>query len=363
MSEFLFFILCYIGFLVLWMISCILDKKKKKEWEQFLENSLILHLGILIFIITGVLYLVGNLTGLTGIKKYGFLILYSSIFFYCSYTVVEGISFLITWVKEKRKKFFKGFVLMLVVVNVFYGGKSFSSVYNDISEVEKKSEKYKDVVKNLLNNESFKKKKEDFRSLVEEMDRYYRSEEFQRKVKGYEEVIKRSLGERFGVEFLEKKKEEGYYVDFWRGKRKGLVLGGDEKIYVLVSSGIPKEVIKSYLRDSSFILGEVKFILRGGVEGLQRLSPTARWVLDMLKKDDFCDIWADECILYDIEFQINPLIFRKYKIERVPVFIYVKGNGDKEEKVVISPGSVSVKRHLERIGEVLRDKRFFEFLE
>lgn len=225
----------------------------------------------------------------------------------------------------------------------------------DIEKLRKRSEewvgKVNETIRGVINgtiNESMRKR-------AEEAYRFKESEEFRGRVERYQEYLGKMLGERYGFSYEElKRKGERYskVKSVVEGDR--IVLGRDERIYVFVSSGI-EDVVRRYVEDSVVVVGEVKFVLRGAIGGMTYLRPTAEWVLDMLLVDRRCKFFEETCEVYGREFLIDPLLFRRYGIKRVPVVVYVKGE-EKEEVVVISPGAISFKRHLERIFEVVRKK-------
>ena len=148
------------------------------------------------------------------------------------------------------------------------------------------------------------------------------------------------------------------YPDFYSSHRRKLFLKPDEKIYIFVSSSIPEDTLRNFVRASGLIHGKVYFVLKGGVKGLTYIRPTVKWIIGLIKKDPDCDLLKEECELYRAEFLIDPLLFKQYHIESVPDVVYVKGEDD---VVVVSPGAVSLLYHIGRIGLVLKDQRFLDF--
>jgi len=260
---------------------------------------------------------------------------------------------------------FKRFAFFLLVVFVFFPLIALSSLYESVDDVEKKA---KEVEKSL--NGTIKKKVSQLKKQGEkdakEVYRQFKSQEFQKKVKEYEEQLKPLLmgkGYYNGTANGTKKKGLKHYEDFYKyGQKNTLVLGDDEVIYVFVSSSMPEEIIRNYLAESEKIDGRVYFVLRGGIEGLTYVRPTVRWIAEMLKKDKSCDLRSflegDGCDMYEREFWIQPLLFRQFKIDRVPAVVYVN---EGKEIGVVSPGAVSLKRHLKRIGEAIKDRRLIDF--
>ncbi|MFN4220547.1 MAG: TrbC family F-type conjugative pilus assembly protein [bacterium] len=261
----------------------------------------------------------------------------------------------------EKKKIVSFFVFSFLVFLVYGLVLGWGANYSDVKELMDRAERIRKERKDLEANgtfiENLKKKGE---SKARELYEYYQGKEFQKKVEEYKARLKSIFNETYGIDFNQEEEPERYYVDYWKGKRKGVFLEKGEKIYVFVSSSMGEDVVKKYVKDSVLIFGEVYFVLRGGISGLTYLSPTAKWILNVLKVDNFCDIWQERCRLYNREFLIDPLLFRKFEIKKVPVVVYVRGELDNPSKVIISPGAVSLKRHLSRIGQVLQDQRFSE---
>jgi len=259
----------------------------------------------------------------------------------------------------------KKVALFLLGIFIFLPLIGFSSLYESVDSTQKRA---KEVEKNL--NGTFEKKVNQLKKRGEKdaktVYKQFKSQEFQKKVKEYEEQLKPLLmgkGYYNGTGNSTKKKGMKHYEDFYRyGQKDVLVLDDDEVIYVFVSSSMPAEVIRRYVAESEKIDGKVYFVLRGGVEGLTYIRPTVKWIAEMLKKDKNCDLRSflegEGCDMYEREFWIQPLLFRQFKIDKVPAVVYVN---EGKEVGVVSPGAVSLKRHLKRIGEVLNDKRLIEF--
>lgn len=98
-------------------------------------------------------------------------------------------------------------------------------------------------------------------------------------------------------------------------------VGNGERIYIFMSSSIPKEVWSQYAEaiDRLGAGGKVIFVIRGCIGGAKKITPTLKFMQDILKKDD------DPKKRYKAQVWIDPLLFRKYGISQVPAFVYAKG--------------------------------------
>lgn len=248
--------------------------------------------------------------------------------------------------------FFLGFSV------VYAGGMGGNLTKDAVNELFERSKGYEERLRGVIGEEVLRKREEQGLKDAKQVEEGFKTEEMRERVKQYQEVIKEDL-RRLGVEVNGTGNGTG---DVVRGKevgksRKesdGFKLGADERVYIFVSSSMPEEVVRRYVRDSMKVRGEVYFVLRGGVRGLAYLEPTARWVLGMLLEDRSCNLMRDRCRLYDREFLIDPTLFRRYGIRKVPFVVYVRG----EDVVVVkSGGAISLEEHLKRIMASLKGLR------
>jgi len=246
-------------------------------------------------------------------------------------------------------------IFFLLVLFLSGASVSLSSTYEDIQSLENRAKEVAEQYKDVISPELKEKKKEEYKDKAKKLYDFYKSPEFQARVERYKKKLEKLF---FGgpLEAGEKEKFYRYYSDFYRYSQNFLVLNDDEAIYIFVSSSIPDEVIKAYLSSSEKIIGNVSFVLRGGVGGLTYLRPTVEWVVNLLKKDSSCNFLQEECEMYEREFLIDPFLFRKYEVKAVPCIVYEKKN----DVSVVSCGAVSLERHLQRIGKAIKDDRFTE---
>jgi type-F conjugative transfer system pilin assembly protein TrbC len=160
--------------------------------------------------------------------------------------------------------------------------------------------------------------KEKGQEMAEKTYQFYQSKEFQEKLKAETERLK---------EEVFKKPVEEYYSGSNKEieKTKGKLLP-TERIYIFISSSVPVHTLRNYastldrLRDPNIVM-----VMRGFVGGMKYIDPTIRFVGDILKKDTGCDMTKKKCETYRADFQIDPLLFRRYQIAKVPAVVYVTG--------------------------------------
>ena len=147
---------------------------------------------------------------------------------------------------------------------------------------------------------------------------YYQSEAFRRKYEAEIERLKKTVF---------KDALDSYYGDSEQGEKSGAargILPENERIYLFVSSSVPISTLRNYARDLDR-LGDpnVFMVLQGFVGGMKRVKPTMDFVRKIITEDADCDIQKNKCSVYKVNVKIDPLLFRKYGITRVPAAVYV----------------------------------------
>ena len=157
---------------------------------------------------------------------------------------------------------------------------------------------------------------EEMRAAAGKLDSYYRSEEFQGRVKVETERIR---SEVLGNSFAR------FYPDSVAGEVRGR-LADSERVYLFVSSSMPLQTVRNYaasvarLRDPKIVM-----VMRGFVGGMTRIQPTIDFVSSVLKEDPSCTFSERECRMRGANLVVDPLLFRRYGIERVPTVVFVRG--------------------------------------
>ncbi|HIJ97434.1 MAG TPA: conjugal transfer protein TrbC [Desulfuromonadales bacterium] len=156
----------------------------------------------------------------------------------------------------------------------------------------------------------------DMSKIAEKMNTYYRSPEFQGKLKNETERIKSELFGDASVKF---------YPDSTTPAARGK-LSGDERIYIFISSAMPLQTVRNYAA-SVARLGDpnVTLVMRGFVDGMSKIQPTIRFIGSVLQRDPACNPAEGECEMLPAGLAVDPLLFRRYGIDRVPAFVYARG--------------------------------------
>lgn len=101
----------------------------------------------------------------------------------------------------------------------------------------------------------------------------------------------------------------------------------NEKLYVFVSSSVPKETLRAFASDLN-ILGDsrVVMVMRGMIGGLQQIAPTVGFARDILSADPLCsEEPSRECATFNVDIEVDPFPFRDFNIDRVPAVVLVEG--------------------------------------
>jgi type-F conjugative transfer system pilin assembly protein TrbC len=122
----------------------------------------------------------------------------------------------------------------------------------------------------------------------------------------------------------------------------------NEKLFIVISSSIPKHILKNYFETLQKVNTDVTFVLRGTIDGVKKIKPTLDWIQEILTKDDNKR--------YEYNVVIEPRIVDKYKIEKLPAVLYVKNYNPSYteestyEEHYIYYGAVDIDYALEKIN-------------
>ncbi len=143
---------------------------------------------------------------------------------------------------------------------------------------------------------------------------FVHSEAFQNKLQAEQERLKNTL---FGNVLSE------------HGERLPVpdtIFEANERIYVFVSASIPKPTLRNYAADIAKLSeGHVAMVMRGFIGGMKHATPTFQFVAELIAKKSTCEVFKDTCDAHRVNFMVDPLLFRRYGIERVPAIVYVNG--------------------------------------
>ncbi len=113
---------------------------------------------------------------------------------------------------------------------------------------------------------------------------------------------------------------------------------------------------------------DVQIVMRGFIGGVKYIKLTIRFFYKAVKVDPDCK--GLRCKMYNVSFDVNPLPFRKYHIDKVPAFVFdpnfqkiMPYNINKNDSAYKLYGDVSLKYAitvLYRYSKYLRLKEFLD---
>lgn len=131
------------------------------------------------------------------------------------------------------------------------------------------------------------------------------------------------------------------------------------RLYLFVSSSVPQTTLRNYAAMLDRVgSGRISMMLRGFVGGMKELRPTMEFIGGILKKDPACDLLPEKCASYQVEIQVDPQLFQRFKIESVPALAYLPGMANDGEEAHAEPliisGDAGLDYLLERINREVK---------
>jgi len=108
--------------------------------------------------------------------------------------------------------------------------------------------------------------------------------------------------------------------------REKSFLSSNERIYLFISSSIPKSTLRRYITTLEKVADlNVTVVMRGFIGGMDKAKSTFDFMREVLYKEEQCDFRKTQCEMFATGVNIDPQLFRRYKIERVPAVAYATG--------------------------------------
>ncbi len=137
------------------------------------------------------------------------------------------------------------------------------------------------------------------------------------------------------------------------GNSSSNILATEEKLYLFLSSSMPDETVHNYLRaivqTSS---SEIFPVMKGMVKGMADKKANLKYFSRILKNDLDCNDQREiqgVCSRFKVPIKMNPMLFKRFEINRVPTLVYTSAN----ETVVIH-GDASLVYLLEKINSEVK---------
>jgi len=160
--------------------------------------------------------------------------------------------------------------------------------------------------------------KEEMDKAASNLNNLYRSPEFQGRITAEQERLKNELFSKQMADYYPDDKKEG------SKKETAGNLSQDERIYLFISSSMPVNTIRNYIASiARYHDKNIIVVLRGFVEGMSKIGPTAQFVADAQKVNQQCS--GANCERYNVNIVVDPLLYRRYAITNVPAVVYARG--------------------------------------
>lgn len=92
------------------------------------------------------------------------------------------------------------------------------------------------------------------------------------------------------------------------------------RLYLFVSSSMPKAKMRAYARELAKY-PNTQMIMRGFIGGGKTMLPTMTYIKSIITKHEGCN--GVNCKTYNTTFNIDPVLFQRYEITKVPTLVYV----------------------------------------
>lgn len=156
-----------------------------------------------------------------------------------------------------------------------------------------------------------------------ELHYYYQSDEFQKKVEAEKDRLKSRI---FG------EKPQQYYSHAKTGEKGSL--SANERIYIFISSSVPGVTLKNYVKAVSYLKERnIRLVLRGFIGGARHVKPTLTFIKDLIFKDPSCNPLRGKCATYNAQVIIDPMLFTRYGINKVPAVVYASSVSVMDDKM------------------------------
>ena len=241
---------------------------------------------------------------------------------------------------------FRTYILTALLVLFVLNLTKASTLEQQIDDLNKRAKDFQ-IQKPKISEEIKQKAKESYE--------YTQTQQFKQQVENF----KKDIGILMGIETPSEFYQTYSSGQTMQNKNSTKIVDDNARIYIFISSSIPEVTLRNYIKDASQLDKNVYFVMRGAIGGISKLMPTATWVNNIIKKNPFCE---EVCEVYGVKVLIDPFLFRKYKISKVPAVVFALGvenpeglsEGLETVKVAdywVSYGDVSLNYHLKLIEQ------------
>ncbi|MGB3209301.1 MAG: TrbC family F-type conjugative pilus assembly protein [Desulforhopalus sp.] len=175
---------------------------------------------------------------------------------------------------------------------------------------------------------------------AQESSDHFHSPEFQEKIRCEEQQLEREVFADYTAPW-EKKQQTKKEQAIEAGS-----LTSTEKVCLFFSSSVPDETIQAYITTIAKAADpNVIPVMRGWVGGMANSKADVTYFSRILQEDLLCQDSSEPCQHYQVEISLQPALFTKYAITRVPAVVY-----ENENDTYLIQGDAGLDYLLERIN-------------
>lgn len=186
----------------------------------------------------------------------------------------------------------------------------------DMEEINNVTKRAEEMAKSLKISEN--RHREEMQAAAEKLARNFHSQASRQKIQAETERLKGGL---FAKQLDQAKTEE---TGVKATPPESGYLRPTERIYLFVSSSMPMAALRNYAADLGGLADpNIRMLMRGMVGGMKYVRPTTEFVSRVTVADTECKIFQEQCGAHNVNFMIDPLLFRRFGIAQVPAVVYV----------------------------------------
>lgn len=100
----------------------------------------------------------------------------------------------------------------------------------------------------------------------------------------------------------------------------------DERLYIFVSSSVPLQTLRTFAaRIDAIADPNISMVMRGFVGGMKHWDKMIDYSSGVLMKDSACEVSSGRCEILNVNFEVDPLLFRRYGVKTVPTVVFATG--------------------------------------
>jgi len=155
------------------------------------------------------------------------------------------------------------------------------------------------------------------RQAAEQTAKTFHSPEFQERLQCEQQRLEQEVFEKYTIPWKQKPVRE-----------QSGDLAATDKTYLFLSSSVPEEIVRTYITTIARAKAtQIVPVLRGLIKGRENIKASADYFSRILQEEPDCqDNKESTCRRYQVPIKIDPTLFERYGITRVPAVAYAGEN-------------------------------------